>query len=452
MTHDAQEAIAKAMADYTDALDVSTYMPKPGDLVFNRDADWTELRTFAFSIDNGLPLLEELENGTHIPAEGAGRLAPMVLDRTTGTAIWRGAVAAVWDHASKRLFHGPLDPRDLASGACGATGYPAPFVDYALRCCVASGAARATRRRALKLNLSAEQRQRMNDDEFGYTIGGELAHSYQRLSRLISHGPSIGTHHENLLRSLLRKYVPDRYHVATGFVIGHRPAPRAQIDIVVYDKAHYVPRFREDDLVVVDIDAVRALVEVKSVLSKKELKSALEILHTTTRLEPQIMPYFKGIYAFDGMKGAPTIGRHIIQFYREMRESRRGHLHYWGPVDAVTVRRRACVFLDPLPRESDTWVQSVPVEKGDEERDVPTSHFLWTLFGFLDVPAKSKQAALKSMLGGTHSARHVGRLNESQWKHTVHAPGVPTDPKQLEAFAFHVNRWRLGWEDWRFPR
>ncbi|MCQ9136844.1 DUF6602 domain-containing protein, partial [Streptomyces hilarionis] len=82
----------------------------------------------------------------------------------------------------------------------------------------------------VSFSLSPAQRAREKQRKFSATIAGELASLSQRVRFIIDHGPTVGTYRENLLQSLLRKHLPERYHVATGFIFGLS----RQIDILIY--------------------------------------------------------------------------------------------------------------------------------------------------------------------------------------------------------------------------
>ena len=125
---------------------------------------------------------------------------------------------------------------------------------------------------------------------------------------------TLGSSREELLRGLLQKYLPERYHVATGFMSGY---PR-QLDVLIYDRIDHAPLFREGNLVVVDATAVRGVIEVKSVLTHGELRSALEILQS---IDPDNgPPLFKGIFAYSTEMSSTSILDTIVSFYDQENE------------------------------------------------------------------------------------------------------------------------------------
>ncbi|WP_139794241.1 DUF6602 domain-containing protein [Chromobacterium violaceum] len=129
------------------------------------------------------------------------------------------------------------------------------------------------RRRApsYELELSDDRKQRERNRVFAGTFADELQSLSERIRNLIRHTGTVGTYRENLLQTLLQKHLPERYHVATGFIHG---CPR-QLDVLIYDRIDYAPLFREGDLVVVPSESVRAVIEVKTNLTKDELRNSL---------------------------------------------------------------------------------------------------------------------------------------------------------------------------------
>ncbi len=105
------------------------------------------------------------------------------------------------------------------------------------------------RRKAVTLALSEVGRARENHRIYASSFGHEIGMQAEQIGRLIGHRPTVGGQREELLRALIERHVPQRFHVATGFIEG---SPR-QIDILIYDQIDYAPLFRAGNLVVVPI-------------------------------------------------------------------------------------------------------------------------------------------------------------------------------------------------------
>ena len=208
---------------------------------------------------------------------------------------------------------------------------PADVVDVCLRAMTASSALtikpdknkkRKTASREIMLLASEEMLRSEQSSAFAYSFADELLSQSRRFGRLIFHRGTTGGYREELVRALLRRTLAERYHVATGFIDGCD----LQLDVIIYDRIEYAPVLREGDLVVVPMDSVRAVLEVKTRLTTGTLKEALEHLNS---LPLEIAaPIFKGIFAFETDIPDRKLLGHVANFYEES---------IWGqPFDEVT--------------------------------------------------------------------------------------------------------------------
>lgn len=132
---------------------------------------------------------------------------------------------------------------------------------------------------------------------FAALLGDSFAKRIHLLTQILqgSHYPSVGRYKEKLLARLIAEYIPKNYEVGTGFVLfvheatkeraqkpGFDPlnmgshALSKQCDIIVYDSSTVPVVFRDDDFVVVRPEAVRAVIEVKGTISRKETNRLLD--------------------------------------------------------------------------------------------------------------------------------------------------------------------------------
>lgn len=163
------------------------------------------------------------------------------------------------------------------------------------------------------LELSPHRRERERDRIFASSFAFELQALSERIRSLISHTGSVGTYREGLLQTLLRKSLPERYHVATGFIHGCS----RQLDILIYDRIDYAPMFREGDLVVVPRESVRAIIEVKTDLNAAAVQQSLSLLDEAAYCDDLNPPFFKGIFGFESSTTPQQIYAAIDKFYTE---------------------------------------------------------------------------------------------------------------------------------------
>jgi hypothetical protein len=195
---------------------------------------------------------------------------------------------------------------------------PKEYVVNCLKCCVGDGSFivqydKRKREKTFNLELSLHQIDVEKRREFAGSLASELTSLSERIRKLIAHTSSVGTYRENILQSLLKKHIPERYHVATGFIYGCQ----RQIDILIYDRIEYAPLFREGDLVVVPPEAVRAVIEVKTNITATQLSSSLKLIHQASLCDNCFPPFFKGIFGFESDLNSDDINAKISEFYNK---------------------------------------------------------------------------------------------------------------------------------------
>jgi len=108
----------------------------------------------------------------------------------------------------------------------------------------------------------------MNIIEFHKTTTNELIAIKDRVRNLIKHWGEDGRYKEAVLKSVISKFLPEKYRVATGFVVKQTNdrsihESSKQIDIIIYDISFPV-LFKENDFVILTADAVVGIIEVKA--------------------------------------------------------------------------------------------------------------------------------------------------------------------------------------------
>lgn len=169
------------------------------------------------------------------------------------------------------------------------------FIEGCVKCLVIRGVISVRLSKGeYKFKLCAFENVRERTADFASRFAEELTSQSDRIRGLIEHKPTSGGYREELLREVLRTHLPRRFHVATGFVLR---SPH-QIDILIYDQLEFPAVFRQGDVVVVDAQAVRALIEVKTTLTKKFLQGAVR--HLSNVVPDRLLQgaVFKGIFAF----------------------------------------------------------------------------------------------------------------------------------------------------------
>jgi hypothetical protein len=283
-----------------------------------------------------------------------------------------------------------------------------------------------------KYRLSDTQLANEKHREFAGTFAAELSALSERIRLLIGHPTEVGSYREGLLQNLLRKHLPERYHVATGFIHNCKK----QIDILIYDRIEYPPLFREGDLVVVPAESVRAVIEVKTSLDKDQLMDSLEAMALVSPHDDCYPPFFKGIFAYESLDEI-TLERHIADFY-----SNHPITYPYRHLSSLCVLGKSYMqVIQYRKTENDPFTPKLRRYKSETGLAIQATLFLDALLTYLRLDA------LKTV-----PHRQLVRLlrTDSRWRNvkqlpagTVYAADAP-GRKQMEEAIVQIDKWLNG--------
>lgn len=152
----------------------------------------------------------------------------------------------------------------------------------------------------------------MSLKQYQESISNELNTVATRVRQFVEHWGEDGRHHEAVLKSVIRKFLPKRYELGSGFVIkpnrerGDHKVTK-QIDIIVYD-SNYPTFFKEGDFIITTPDAVKAIISVKANLENQRTQSVYDDCNFNGRFiydgkQNQDEILFNGLFSFDGYDG-----------------------------------------------------------------------------------------------------------------------------------------------------
>ncbi|EOD9428777.1 DUF6602 domain-containing protein [Vibrio harveyi] len=165
----------------------------------------------------------------------------------------------------------------------------------------------------------------MNTVDFHKTTTKELLAIKDRVRYLINHWGEDGRYQEAVLKSVIERFLPERYCITSGFVIKQTTTSEnheasKQIDIIIYDR-DYPVLFKEGDFAIVTADSVEAIIEVKANLKnqqpEKVIRKANEIgqfvFNAKSNKEKRL---FNGIFSYAGherlnISNSQTLQSHI---------------------------------------------------------------------------------------------------------------------------------------------
>jgi hypothetical protein len=256
----------------------------------------------------------------------------------------------------------------------------------------------AEQKKGVHVCFSSKKQNEYDRRAFLRSFAAELVTKSRRIDSLIRHSGTKGSYRETLLRSMLKRLLPARYHVDTGFI---EDCPR-QLDVIIWDGGNFPALFREADVVVVSRASVRAVIEVKTTLEASSLREALDIISETFASDRRVLPVFKGVFAFETNYVDDRDGARVWlkSLYNETLGDGRNKYpleSFYSSVTAVCVPNRTCVLhgykdsdnmhVPPQP----CLIQPASAERGDWQ----TARFLQTLLEHLVLDQDAKKAAVK---------------------------------------------------------
>ena len=106
----------------------------------------------------------------------------------------------------------------------------------------------------------------------------------ETISAEMTHQGEKGRNNEAVLIEFLRRHLPQRCTVSTGKVVAVGGLESGQIDVIVHDRLD-TPAFKDAHAwSIVPVEAVQAVISVKTTLSKPELRDAMASLATVRSL------------------------------------------------------------------------------------------------------------------------------------------------------------------------
>jgi hypothetical protein len=144
------------------------------------------------------------------------------------------------------------------------------------------------------------------------------------------HYPSEGQYLEYVVRSYLRRRIPRRFEISTGFISTLEPNTLAvgepqttrkvsrQFDILIWDADTYPPLFRADDFVIVMPESVRAVIEITKCLDTAKLCEDLgkfDDLYELYSCERQRFRPYTAMLAFSSKREMKHLLQILERFY-----------------------------------------------------------------------------------------------------------------------------------------
>lgn len=104
----------------------------------------------------------------------------------------------------------------------------------------------------------------------------------------------IGDYYEAIIRDAVRECISESFTVGRGVILSEEGKSSRECDIIVYSAAEYGPLFISGDIIVVNPEAVRCVIQVKGTVSNDSLMDAIKSLSYVDRLRAGIWKLIVG--------------------------------------------------------------------------------------------------------------------------------------------------------------
>lgn len=89
----------------------------------------------------------------------------------------------------------------------------------------------------------------------------------------------LGDFYEDIIREVTRNYIPPKFEIYTGLIVKLTPTKEVEkvskeLDIIIVDGTSSFPLFLKNNLIITTPDSVKAVIQVKSVLSTRNVENA----------------------------------------------------------------------------------------------------------------------------------------------------------------------------------
>lgn len=194
-------------------------------------------------------------------------------------------------------------------------------------------------------------------------VSAQMAADFKRTAAT-GHPGGKGSNREAIVRTFLTQYLPRRYGIGTGQLIHWDNLRSRQCDVVIYDRNN-TPRLMPDERhSLFPVEAVFAIVEVKSKLTSAELSDAMASLQSAYRVARDPSPWgasgqwtdaerqtgpFCSVFAFSSDRSIDAVREQVIREWR----SNAGRVQQPPPLivilgDGVVGPRGSLSLVEPL--------------------------------------------------------------------------------------------------------
>ena len=166
---------------------------------------------------------------------------------------------------------------------------------------------------------------------------------FEHTQTQIKHMGERGSEREAVLKSFLSAYLPTRYGISSGEIVDYQGGTSHQCDLIIYDHYNCPLLLAGRDVRIFPAESVLAVIEVKSVLSAKEIEDSIEKIRDLKDLTRENGPIPGIIFAYKSGWEKEPIMRTVIQLQKHYRQFKGHQL-----VDLICILDDGIITLDTV--------------------------------------------------------------------------------------------------------
>lgn len=146
---------------------------------------------------------------------------------------------------------------------------------------------------------------------------------FEEITSKIQHNGEKGTARENILQEYLKSYIPEKYSFSKGTIVDCKDVQSKQIDIIIHDKFLTPYLVDMNDTKIIPIESVYGVIEVKSTLSKDELRKCVKNIESVRKLQKKTISdyYFPTagmVFAYDSDASLEAIYKNLNELSEDV--------------------------------------------------------------------------------------------------------------------------------------
>lgn len=155
------------------------------------------------------------------------------------------------------------------------------------------------------------------------SISEKMRTDFEKVTKMIDHPGEKGTAREKALMKYLRPHIPDKFEFSEGIIIDSYDHQSCQVDVIIHDKIA-TPFLQDRELAnVIPIESVYAVIEVKSTLTKEELRRSINNIKSVRSLRKNTItgstsPTLGFVFAYDSDSSLETMYNNLLELSKEV--------------------------------------------------------------------------------------------------------------------------------------